>query len=473
MARRVRLRGVHARDARAAGGERLPETGDGGGVRSLGGGRDGACRLKAEAFEDCREDGDGDLPARVGGMDRSDRAQGPSVGVARGGDRAVDASSVGGVVPRVVRALRRVARGSIGGGEGARRVAIQIAFPVLPTMDRVRVAARKAGDDARSDRREVGATEGRGGVRPMGRGGGGASTASPAARQSSRQGGSKYSLQSLRRVAFGLWPVPNRANHLKPRRQSGAGDRMAHVAGARGRREARAFSRRSRRRDGVQALASASSEGFPGVASGAPVGWVRQPARAKEPRAHDGQEPPGLHPTLDRGGGREKGERGGAAAVPGSEAGGAAVVPQVVLGCLRLGHTERAREHTGQHGERDGRRLFALEDGRVPPIRHTRRAAVAARQRPQRRRRGCVHVGRDDHRRTGRGLLRLSLLRRLPRRPGRRRGETVRAWATDQHRQGYGREDGAGDARERGRRQGEARGGSGASRRGQLGGRGR
>ena len=157
----------------------------------MGGGGGGAGRFKAETFEGGREDGDRDVPARVGGMDRSDRAQGQRVGVARGGDRAVDASRVGGVVPRVVLALRRVASRSIGGDQGARRVAIQGALPVLPTMDRVRRAARRAGDDARSDRGEVDAAARRGGVRPMGRGGCGASTTSPAAPKGSRQDGSK------------------------------------------------------------------------------------------------------------------------------------------------------------------------------------------------------------------------------------------------------------------------------------------
>mmetsp|Transcript_13409 Transcript_13409/g.58559 ORF Transcript_13409/g.58559 Transcript_13409/m.58559 type:complete len:368 (+) Transcript_13409:1708-2811(+) len=367
-------------------------------------------------------------------MDRSDRAQGPSVGVARGGDRAVDASRVGGVVPRVVRALRRDASRSVGGDQGARSVAIQGALPVLPTMDRVRVAARQACDNARSDRGEVGTAEGRGGVRRMGRGGGGASTTPPAAPKGSRQDRPKSRLPRLRGVALGRRSVPNRANDPGARHQSLARDRVRDVAGLSGRREARAVVRRAWRRHGVAAIASSSRQGFPGVARRAPVGRVRQPARSPQPRAHDGQEPPRVRSTLDRGRGREEGERGRAAAVPGSQARGAAVVPPLVLGRLRLGHTERAREHTGQHGERDGGRLLA------PALRHTRRAASAARRRRlvQRRRRGRVHVGRDCRRRGGGWelLLRLSALRRFPRRPGRRRGEAVRARATDQRRQG-------------------------------------
>ena len=284
----------------------------------MGGGRDGACRLKAEAFEDCREDGDGDLPARVGGMDRSDRAQGPSVGVARGGDRAVDASRVGGVVPRVVLALRRVVSRSIGGDQVARRVAIQGALPVLPTMDRVRRAARRAGDDARSDRGEVDAAARRGGVRPMGRGGCGASTTSPAAPKGSRQDGSKSFVSRVRRVALGRASVRNRANDPGARHQPAPRASVGDVAGGGGRREARAVVRVPGYGDGAEAVASSSRQGVPGVARGAPVGWFRQPARPPQPRAHDCQEPPRVHSQVDRGCGREEGERGRAAAVFGT-----------------------------------------------------------------------------------------------------------------------------------------------------------
>mmetsp|Transcript_2354 Transcript_2354/g.9545 ORF Transcript_2354/g.9545 Transcript_2354/m.9545 type:complete len:250 (-) Transcript_2354:244-993(-) len=246
-------------------------------------------------------------------------------------------------------------------------------------MDPVRVAAgdeaEKPGDDARSDRGEVGAAEGRGGVSRMGRGGFRASTTPPAAPKGSRQDPSKSRHPRLRGVALGRRSAPNRANDPGARHESLARDRARDVAGLRGGLEARAVVRRARGRDGVAAIASSSRQGFPGVARGAPVGRVRQPARSPQPRAHDGQEPPRVRSTLDRGRGREEGERRRAAAVPGSEARGAAVVPPLVLGRLRLGHTERAREHTGQHGERDGRRLLAAA------LRHTRRAASAARRR--------------------------------------------------------------------------------------------